>query len=128
MEEQEISDTEVEDLLGQLAQCHEACIQAMIYSLKEGGRLAEYENIQKLIDCSEICETAESFFLRESNYGGDILDICSSICQDCAESCEKFKGDRVMQSCALICRNCAEACEKILDTEEVGETETSEEL
>lgn len=117
----EISDVEIEDLLSQLAQCHEACIQTMIYGVREGGELADFNIIRNLLDCADICKTAESFFLRESEYGGDILDICADLCIDCAESCDKFKNNKVMTSCASICRNCAEACEEIIYSEEPEE-------
>jgi len=120
--EQEISDQDIEALLGQLTQCTEACIQTIIHCLKEGGLLADLNLIKLLMDCSQMCQIAESFFLRESNYGGDVIDLCSDICEAAADACSRFP-DKVLKSCESICRNCSQACDNIIIPAEEMEEE-----
>ncbi len=121
MPEKEVGSQEIEELLSELSQCIEACAQTMMYCLKTGGELAKHELIIDLLDCSEICRLAEGFFLRESEYGADILDICADICSDAGENCERYPNDKILKSCGIICRNCADACEKIIYDEEIEE-------
>jgi hypothetical protein len=120
-------ETEIEDidLVANLDECHETCVEGMIHSLSEGGDFAKLEHIRWLLDCAEICQFAGNFVIRHSEYAGDILSICAFICEDCAQSCETFFEDEHMKNCAEVCRNCAAVCREAID--ETEETEGEEE-
>lgn len=118
---------EENELLATLAQCHETCTKGLIHSLNEGGDFVRKDHIVWLLDCSEICKVSTNFLLRDSDYSGDILNLCSYICEDCAESCETFFDDAHMKNCAEICRKCSDKCRDAVDIEEVEEDIEEEE-
>ena len=120
MEEKKNENSDL-DLLADLCQCQESCMSWAMYSLKEGGDFAKLEHVRWLLDCADICSLAKNFLIRDSEYAGDILSICSYICDDCAESCETFFEDKMMKDCAMVCRNCGESCRDAI--EEEGEEE-----
>lgn len=123
MDEEETSiDIEDRTLLANLEQCHENCLDGVMHSLDEGGDYMRKDHIRWLLDCAEICNVAENFVIRESEYAGDFLSICAFICDDCAEACETFFEDENMKNCALVCRNCANACRDSIEEEESEET------
>jgi len=113
------------DLLATLEECRETCISGLMHSLDEGGDFAKKEHIRWMIDCSEICRLSVDFFIRDSEYAGDIISLCAFICDDCAESCEKFFNDSHMLACAEICRKCAESCRDMIIEEEAPDGEDS---
>lgn len=119
------NDTETMDpqsraLLASLEECQETCQVSLMHSLDEGGDFVEMSHIRWLLDCADTCRLAINFFLRDSEYAGDVISLCSLICEDCAESCAKFFNDAHMVACAEVCRNCAKACkDMILEEEEI---------
>lgn len=122
------SKEEVEGLLASLEQCRETTMDGLMHCLSEGGDFVKPEHIRWLLDCSEICTISANFLIRDSEYAGDILNICSYICDDCAESCEVYFNDEHMKHCAQACRNCAQACrEGIMTEDEIEEAEESAE-
>lgn len=120
-------DKKIGNLLCNLSDCQEVCIQTMLYCLEKEGEYSKKDNISLLIDCAEICKVSESFFLRESLYAGDFLDICSSICDDCASFLKEFRDDDIMQECALVCKDCRKACDEVIEeSDEEGFEELEE--
>jgi hypothetical protein len=108
--EDKFDETNARELLASLEQCQETCTETVMHSLKEGGDYAKIEHIRILLDCSEICQVAVNFFLRDSDYAGNIIELCADICEECAQSCETFDGHEHMKNCAMVCRTCAEDC------------------
>lgn len=118
IEEEFMAEESVRQLLANLELCQDSCVDGMMHSLEEGGDFAEVEHVRWLADCAEICQIAKNFFLRDSEYAGDLLSLCADICEECAESCEKFFEDERMKHCAEVCKNCAKACREMIEEEE----------
>lgn len=114
-----------DEILAHLAECEEMCLISTVYSLKQGGDFAKAGHVRWLLDCADICNLARKYFIRDSEYAGDILNLCSYVCDDCAESCETFFEDKNMTDCANVCRSCAETCRSVVekDMEEIEEEE-----
>lgn len=114
---------ESNDLLAHLEECEEMCLLSQMYSLRQGGDFAERSHMRWLMDCADICSITKKFYIRDSEYAGDLLNICAYVCDDCAESCEKFFEDEHMKNCAKVCRDCAEKCEEAIEVDEEEEPE-----
>ncbi|MFA7253162.1 MAG: four-helix bundle copper-binding protein [Patescibacteria group bacterium] len=116
-----MQDESARDLIANLDQCYEECVSGITHCLDQGGDFVEKDHLRWLMDCADICKIAQNFFLRDSEYAGDMLSLCAFICDDCAESCEKFFNDQKMKDCAMACRNCADVCRNMIDLEEEEE-------
>lgn len=65
-------------------------------------------------DCAEICMLLFRSVKRRSVLVPSLLAICKSICDLCAEECDKHSED-FCQQCAAACLLCGEACRKLID-------------
>jgi len=126
MEQEERSETI--DLIANLDQCEEECLSGIRHSLEEGGDFVKKEHMVWMMDCADICDLAKRFVLRDSEYAGDILNLCSLICEDCAESCSNYFNDEHMVNCAKVCRNCAAVCRDAIDLGDEEEEEKMQDL
>lgn len=106
------------DLIAYLDECEEECLSGVNHSLEEGGDFVKKAHMVWLMDCADICDLAKRYVLRDSEYAGDILNLCSLICEDCAESCDTYFNDEHMVHCAEVCRNCAAACRDAIDLDD----------
>lgn len=100
------------------ADCHRVCLETLAYCLDQGGPHSESDHLRLLLDCAEICQTSANFMLRGSDLHPMTCEVCSEVCAECGDSCERFDEDRQMQRCAEICRKCAEMCQTM--AEEAG--------
>jgi hypothetical protein len=122
MNDEEISaKEETAGLLATLEECRETTLASAMHSLERGGDHAKEEHIRWLLDTAEATTVAANFLVRDSEYAGDMLNLCSYICDDCATSCEDLPDDENMVHCAQVCRNCASACREAVIGEEVEE-------
>jgi hypothetical protein len=92
------------------ADCHQYCIETIVYCRQRGGAYAEASHLRLLLDCAELCQTTTDFILRGSDLCAMISDICGEAADRCALSCEAFGDDRQMRACAAACRRCAIVC------------------
>jgi len=115
------------ELLSRLLECEEMCEMSISYSLHQRGDFAKQDHIKWLQDCTDVCNLSKKYFIRDSEYVGDTLNLCSYICDDCAESCETFFEDQQMVDCGKICRECANACRSAIE-EQMDEDIEEEEL
>lgn len=121
-------DPEYRDLLAALDECHESTLSGLMHCLDEGGDFVEKNHIRWLLDCAEITHTAGNFLIKDSEFAGNILDLCACVAEDCAESCRKFFDDRQMKNCAEVCQNCADSIRgMITEDEEMAEPVPDEE-
>jgi hypothetical protein len=96
------------------SECHQVCLETLTHCIGLGGRHAEAAHLQLLLDCADMCRTAEDFMLRHSERHGLTCGICAEICERCAESCRRIGGDDgQMERCWATCRRCAEACRQM---------------
>lgn len=94
--------------------CESICIETIQHCLQKGGSHVEFSQLRLLSDCADICETMARFLLRSSPQYAQITAACATICELCAQSCERLKGDAQMQVCAEECRRCAIACQQLV--------------
>ncbi len=106
-----ISD-EVRECLKDSIDCYQTCTETTIRCLTMGGKHAEYEHLNLLMDCARICNTNADFMLRNSTYYPQTCGITADICDECADTCDRFDDD-FMKECASVCRRCAESCREM---------------
>jgi len=103
---------EVRECLKDCIECYQACTETTLRCLTVGGKRAESEHINLLLDCSRVCNTNADFMLRNSTYYPQTCGICADICDECADNCDRFEED-FMKECASVCRRCAESCREM---------------
>lgn len=92
--------------------CYQTCLETTLRCLTIGGKHAEPEHINLLLDCTRICNTNADFMLRNSTYYPQTCGICADICDECGDNCDRFEDD-FMKECAGVCRRCAESCREM---------------
>jgi hypothetical protein len=103
---------EVRECLQDCLDCYQSCTETIIRCLAMGGKHAELEHLNLLMDCARICNTNADFMLRNSTYYPQTCGITADICDECADSCDRFDDD-FMKECASVCRRCAESCREM---------------
>lgn len=103
---------EVRECLRDSLDCYQTCTETTIRCLTMGGKHAEYEHLNLLMDCARICNTNADFMLRNSTYYPQTCGITADICDECADTCDRFDDD-FMKECASVCRRCAESCREM---------------
>jgi hypothetical protein len=96
------------------ARCHRQCILALNYCIKKGGKYADPEHIQTLLDCAQMCQTSTDFMTRQSKFHDKVCQVCSEICAKCADSCAALNDDK-LADCVEMCRKCSESCKKMAE-------------
>ena len=107
---------DMQQCINECLNCHSVCLATVRYCLEQGGKHAEAQHIQTLLDCAEICQTSANFMLRGSELHGRTCAVCAEVCARCAESCEQVGDDEQMRACAEACRRCAESCRQMANT------------
>ncbi len=103
---------EVQECIKDSLDCYRVCTETTLRCLTMGGKHAEYEHLNLLMDCSRMCNTNADFMLRNSTYYPQTCGICADICDECADTCDRFDDD-FMKECASVCRRCAESCREM---------------
>ena len=107
-----IMSNEVRECIKDSLDCYQACTETAIKCLTLGGKHAEADHLNLLMDCARICNTNSDFMLRNSTYFPQTCGITADICDECADTCERFEDD-FMKECASVCRRCAESCREM---------------
>ncbi len=103
---------EVQECIKDSVDCYRSCTETIIRCLTMGGKHAEYEHLNLLMDCARICNTNADFMLRNSTYYPQTCGITADICDECGDTCDRFSDD-FMKECASVCRRCAESCREM---------------
>lgn len=103
---------EMRECIDNCGNCHEICLDTSMQCLETGGKHAEAGHIRVLRECAEICQTSAYFMLIRSEFHPDICAMCATICEKCAQACERF-GEDFMKACAQACRKCADSCRRM---------------
>lgn len=101
---------EARECIRRCQQCHDACLESILYCLETGGAHASASHIALLLDCAQACQAATDSMLRGSAAHQALCAACAAVAPRCAESCERLGDDQQMQACARTCRRCADAC------------------
>lgn len=107
-----ITSDEVRECLKDCLDCYQTCTETTTKCLKMGGKHAENEHLNLLMDCARMCNTNADFILRNSTYYPQTCGITADICDECADTCDRFEDD-FMKECASVCRRCAESCREM---------------
>lgn len=93
--------------------CYEECRRTLGHCLEKGGKHANPEHAQLLLNCADICQTSANFLLAGSELHAVTCGTCAEVCDACAKSCDQTGSDAQMQKCAEACRTCAETCREM---------------
>jgi hypothetical protein len=96
--------------------CIDACVECAAVCDHCASACLNEENVNKMarcikldMECAAICRTAAQLMSLESEHANAICQLCSDICNACAEECSKHSSDHC-RICAEICYHCAEEC------------------
>ena len=103
----------MQDCIQECKTCEQICLETVTHCLQKGGRHAEPQHIQMLLDCAEICRASANFMIRGSNFHGRTCGVCAEVCDACAQDCASFGDDADMQRCAEACTSCARSCREM---------------
>lgn len=103
---------EVRECIQNCVDCFRTCSQTLLRCLNMGGKHAEVEHMNLIMDCARICNTSADFMLRNSAYFPQICGLTADICDECGDVCDRFEAD-FMKECASVCRRCAESCREM---------------
>lgn len=95
-------------------ECAKVCSSTLNYCLRMDDQHVEPMHIKTLIACAEICSLNAIWMSRDFELHNKLCQACAEICEYCADSCERFAGDRIMSECAEICLRCAQSCKKMM--------------
>ena len=99
---------EVVECLKNSLDCYQKCTETLTRCTAMGGKYAESQHLNLVMDCARISITNADFILRNSNFCREICGLSANICDDCGDSCDRFDED-FMKECANMCRRCAES-------------------
>lgn len=92
--------------------CYEVCMRmTATHCLETGGEHVAPDHIRLMLACAEICRTSAHLMLIDYADHKKLCALCITICEECAESCEKLDG---MEDCVKACQQCASACREML--------------
>lgn len=89
--------------------CAQACHECIKLCLSEPDVAARIDHISMMMECASICKEASCFMSMEAKHVKELCQLCAVICEECSNSCAKFKDDHC-QKCAAECKNCATEC------------------
>ena len=95
--------------------CHFICLETINYCLQQGGKYANADRIQLLMDCAHICQISADFMIRNSSMHVYTCEACAEICRNCTIECADM-SDEELDQCAEACRDCAASCRKMVQT------------
>lgn len=64
-------------------------------------------------ECADICGLAIKLHSADSPFNTEMMQLCSDVCEKCADACGKMNNDHCQQ-CAEICHECADACKNAI--------------
>jgi hypothetical protein len=108
----ETNTAEVRECLKDSLDCYQTCTQTVTKCLTMGGEHSELKHLNLLMDCAKICSTNADFILRNSTYYPQTCGLTADICDECADSCDRFE-DEFMKDCASVCKRCSESCREM---------------
>jgi len=113
LESQGIS-PEVRSCVEATSACYTACTETLTYSLDVGADLSEPQHLRLLIDCCEVCQTAQNILLRASELSMMLAAVCVEACEKVADHCRQLDAsDEQLAACAEVCDHTADCCRQL---------------
>jgi len=103
---------EVRECIKDCLDCYQSCTETITRCLSTGGKYARLEHLDLLMDCAKISSANADFMIRDSPYYPQTCGITADICDECADTCDRFDDD-FMKECASACRRCSESCREL---------------
>lgn len=91
-------------------ECATECNRCLASCLNEKHVDSLSRVIQLDMECSAICRTTAQFMNLKSDHANAICQLCSDVCNACANECMKHEDLEHCRACAEICYRCAEEC------------------
>ena len=92
--------------------CAALCHHCAAFCIKEENASMMATHIQLTLECAAICSAAATLMSLGSEYVKDILKLCATMCDACAEACSKSANEHCLE-CAEACTKCADECEVV---------------
>jgi hypothetical protein len=115
-----MSRSDMQRCIDECQRCHDVCLQAMTYGLRQSGHYVEPTHIVTLLDCAELCTTTVNVMLRGSARHRRTCELCAEICEACANSCAAVRDDDEMRRCEAECHRCAALCREMARSTEAA--------
>jgi hypothetical protein len=94
--------------------CYSACTETLTYSLDSGIDLFDQRHLRLLIDCCEVCQTAQNILLRASELSMMLAAVCVEACEKVADHCRQLDAsDEQLAACAEVCDHTADCCRQL---------------
>lgn len=104
-------DPQMRQCIDHCLHCYRVCREtALNHCLETGDRHIETRHVRLMLDCAQICDTAASFMMGNSELHAKVCAVCADVCEACAQSCQEIGG---MDACVQACQQCAEVCEQM---------------
>lgn len=105
-----IMDQTKNELVQLLSECATECEHCASACLNEQSVQVLTKCIQLDLNCADICRLTSTFLSRDSENIDEIIQVCATICEQCAAECDKHSKMEHCKRCAEICHRCADAC------------------
>jgi hypothetical protein len=89
--------------------CAAVCDHCASECLKEEDIESMRRCIQFDMECAALCRASAELMSLGSSKAQDICEICSALCNLCADECAQHNMEHCKE-CAAMCRRCAEEC------------------
>lgn len=96
----------------EVRKCHDDCSEAVTYCLRTDGQHGQADRVQSLLDCVELCQTAEDLLTRHSRLYHEVCGLTALACLEASAKCSELK-DAKLDQCIASCRRTAEMLQKM---------------
>jgi hypothetical protein len=104
--------------------CHRKCLYAaMSYCLEQGGANVEPPHFRLMMACADLCRMTADSILSGSHIYEHLCLLCSRVCIECAESCERLGN---MEQCVEACVTCSESCRQLCGLQPLASKDASD--
>jgi hypothetical protein len=105
---------EARDCIEATSDTYSVSAETFNYCLAGDAGLRDPRHLRLLIDCCEVCQTAQNSLLRGSEVSTMLAAVCVEACEQLAESCRALDGsDDQLIRCAEQCDEAADCCRKL---------------
>jgi hypothetical protein len=104
---------EVRECIEAASECYTVSAETFNYCVGSPG-LDEPQMLRLLIDCGEVCQTAQNALLRGSELSVMLAAVSVEACEKLAETCRALDGsDDQLMRCAEACDQAADCCRQL---------------
>jgi hypothetical protein len=101
--------TALNECIAECNHCFSACLQEQ--DVKVMARCIQLDR-----DCADICQLTAKLLQSGSEVSREALRLCITVCEACADECDRHTKIQHCKDCAEACRRCVQACSKALST------------